>query len=139
MRTVGSALVGAAALLVVSAPGHAQQQQDPIAEAATKLYSSCITNIGGTPAECGCVTGFFAAHTKEDEFRILATLIPFLDSKGAVTDEAALIRNLTAERTRIGMSEQRFGEVMDGFQKMDALGEEADRYCVPVGLKSDGK
>ena len=135
MRTVGSALVGAAALLVISAPSHAQQQ-DAVAEAATKLYSACITNIGGTPAECGCVTGFFAAHTEDDEFRILATLIPFLDAEGEITDQEALLRSLKTERTRIGMSEQRFAQVMDSFEKMGALGEEADRYCVPVGLES---
>jgi len=135
MRNFSAALLGAAAFIVSTPPATAQQ--DAVSEAAKKTYAACIANVGGSPAECGCATGFFAARLKEDEFSMISVIVPFIDAQGELTDEQGALNAATAERDRAGMSQERFGQIMQVFSGMDALGAEADRVCVPVRDKAE--
>lgn len=121
----------AALLAAPLAPASAQTPGDP-GKAAREVYDWCLTLETGSVSECACVTGFYAGATAEDEFQIFATSLRFSNPQGEITDVSALLAALTARQAELGMTEQRFEEIMTRFADFGALGEKADAICMPV-------
>lgn len=127
----GVLLCAAGMLAAPIAPSHAQTP-DAFAAAAAKMYDACVANKMGAKMECACVTGFFAGNMKEDEFRIMAVISPFIDAKGDVADMKGAQNAAFAERDALGLTQARFQEVMGVFTKLGPVGDLADKSCSVV-------
>lgn len=125
-------VLAATALLFIPLVPAAAQQQEPRAAAAQRIFNWCMRLPTGSPSECGCVAGFYAGATAEDEFVIIGAMVDFITPEGGISDNDAMVTALQAEKDASGMSDERFGEIMDGFAAFDELGAIADGVCVPV-------
>ena len=130
-RVIGASLLAIAIMSPPLAPSFAQTS-DASAGAAAKMYDACVGNKMGAKMECACVTGFFAGHLKEDEFRIMAVISPFIDAKGNVADMTGAQKAAFAERDAMGLSATRFQEVMTLFSNLGPVGDGADKACAVV-------
>jgi len=128
MRTLLAALAAAAAL---SASGPAQAQAS-LATSASQLYDACIRNGQGGPTECACMAGFYGGRLREDEYRMISIINQYTDAQGNVPDMPGVQRALQVERQRMGMSEARFGQIMQRFTQMETDGAYGDNICVPL-------
>ena len=128
MKRHALAIVAAIALSI----GAAGAQATDRGASAQKIFNWCLKLDTGSPSECGCVAGFYAAATEEDEFDLFAEIITFLDQDGQVADPEGLRTALFAEKAAQAMSDARFDEIMVNFAAFDELGVEADAVCLPV-------
>lgn len=112
--------------------GSASAQQTGRGGSAQKIFNWCMKLDTGSPSECGCVAGFYAAATDDDEFELLAEMVPFFDKDGQVADMDSLGQALFAKKASIAMTDERFEAVMGNFAAFDKLGVEADAVCIPV-------
>lgn len=128
MKSYAVALVALFALPLGAASA---QQVDP-GGAAQKVFNWCMQLDTGSPSECGCVAGFYAAATEDDEYDLLAEMVPFFDKNGQVADMDSLGTALLARKTSLAMTDERFNTLMDGFATFDQLGADADAICIPV-------
>jgi hypothetical protein len=78
------------------------------------------------------MAGFYGGRLAEDEFRILAALNPHINASGEVPDMNAAHQAMFAERDAMGMSTERFDEVMQRFSSMNVDGAYGDRICVAL-------
>lgn len=99
---------------------------------AQKIFNWCLKLDTGSPSECGCVAGFYAAATEEDEFDLVAEIVTFLDEDGQIADPEGLRTAMFAEKAAQSMSDARFDEIMANFAAFGELGVEADAVCIPV-------
>lgn len=108
------------------------QSPDDRGRAAQDVYNWCMRLPTGTPAECGCVAGFYAGYTAEDEFQIVATMLGHIGTDLKVADPAAMQAALQDEKAYLQISDTRFDEIMAGFAQFGEIGDMADAICVPV-------
>lgn len=134
MRTIFKAMA-AAVLLAPAMMIPASAQTDALSKASTDFYNSCVAKEGASAAECACVTGFFGGMMEEDEFRIMTSLMPFIDLTGEVADMNGAIAAAQAVQASMGMSDARFTEIMENFVELDTRGKYGDRICMPLASK----
>ena len=133
--TMYSHVLALSALLFVSIAPASGQVTTSSADAGKRIYNWCMKRPDGTPSECGCVAGFYAGATEDDEFRIVARMVEHLTFDGEIADQTAMIAALQEEAIGQSMSRERFGEIIDGFASFDILGAKSDAVCVPLKLE----
>jgi hypothetical protein len=121
-----------AVIVILASPWPASAQQTDAGGSGQKIFNWCMTLDTGSPSECGCVAGFYAAATEDDEFDLLAEMVPFFDKDGQVGDMESLRTALFAKKASLAMTDERFNTLMDGFTTFDQLGADADAICIPV-------
>lgn len=102
------------------------------ADAALRIFNWCLDLPTGSPSECSCVAGYFAAATDEDEFQILSVAAQSFAPDGSIMDEDKLRADVFAMRDQLGIDEDRFNAIMANFATFEALGQKADAICVPI-------
>jgi hypothetical protein len=125
------ALAISALLFIPLAPAGAQQQ-DGRAEAAQKIFNWCMRLDSGSPSECGCVAGFYAGVTQDDEFEMVGAIVDFITPEGGISDNEAMTAAILAKKEAMQMNDTRLDEIVETFLTFDQLGEKADGVCVPV-------
>lgn len=130
MKPFAFAIVGLLALPLGAAA--TAQSPDDRGRAAQNVYNWCMRLPTGTPAECGCVAGFYAGYTAEDEFQIVSTMLDHIGVDLQVKDTAAMQQALLDEKAYLQMSDARFDEIIAGFAQFGEVGDMADAVCVPV-------
>ncbi len=121
----------AALLFIPLAPAGAQQQ-DSRAAAAQRVFNWCMRLPTGSHSECGCVTGFYAGATADDEFRIIGAMVDYITPEGGISDNDAMTAAVLAEKEVLALTDERFDEIVAGFATFDQLGVKADAICLPV-------
>ena len=125
-------LVPALALIVrAGSPGlsAAQDAEATLPLSASEMYESCVA-IGGSATECACTAGFYGGRLRADEFRMASVLNGYIGADGELTDVAAALNAMQAEARRMGISDKRYTEIMERFQRMDVDGAYGDNVCV---------
>jgi hypothetical protein len=125
-------MVFAAAFLAFAGPAPRASAQDALGASSTALFNACVNNAQGGSTECACMAGFYGGRLAEDEFRILAALNPHISATGEVPDMNAAHQSMFAARDSMGMSDERFDEVMQRFSSMNIDGAYGDRICVAL-------
>ncbi len=120
------------AMLVIPLSPAGAQQQDPRGAAAQRVFNWCMRLPTGSQPECGCVAGFYAGATADDEFRLIGAMVDYITPDGGISDNGAMVAAMMAEKNAIGMSQDRFNEIVEGFGAFGELGAKADGVCVPV-------
>lgn len=126
-----SALATLALLFIPLAPA-AAQPQEPRAAAAQRVFNWCMRLPTGSPSECGCVAGFYAGATADDEFLLIGAMVDFITPEGGISDEDGVAAAVLAQKEASKMSDERFDEIVEGFAAFDQLGVKADGICLPV-------
>lgn len=126
-----SVLAVAALLFIPLAPAGAQQAESRSA-AAKRVFNWCMRLPTGSQSECGCVAGFYAGATKDDEFEMIAAFVDFITPEGGISDNDGMIAAVRKRQSEMSMSDERFNEIFEGFATFDELGTRADSYCLPV-------
>lgn len=130
MRT--ALMTFATVLALASAAPAPASAQATLAASAGQLYDSCIRNAQGGPTECACMAGFYGGRLREDEYRLIAIINRYTDAQGNVPDMPGVQRALQVERERMGMSQERFGQIMQRFTTMETDGAYGDNICVAL-------
>ena len=126
-----SVLAVAALLFIPLAPAGAQQA-DSREAAAKRVFNWCMRLPTGSQSECGCVAGFYAGATEDDEYEMIAAFVDFITPEGGISDNDGMIAAVRKRQTEMSMSEERFNEIFQGFATFGELGARADSYCLPV-------
>lgn len=126
-----SVLAVAALLFIPLAPAGAQQEGGRAA-AATRIFNWCMRLPTGSESECGCVAGFYAGATADDEFRIVGAMVDYITPEGGISDNDAMTAAVLAEKETLDLTDERFDEIVAGFATFDQLGVKADAICLPV-------
>lgn len=126
-----SVLAVAALLFIPLAPAGAQQQEGRAA-AATRIFNWCMRLPTGSESECGCVAGFYAGASADDEYEMIAAFVDFITPEGGISDNDGMIAAVRKRQTEMSMSDERFNEIFQGFATFGELGERADSFCLAV-------
>jgi hypothetical protein len=117
--------------IAVGATGLAHgQSADTLSLSSSQIYDACITNNQGPPLECACMAGFYGGRLQADEYRLISVLNRYVGPGGAVRDMPAVQRAIRDEATTMGLSDQRFGQIMQRFSVMETDGAYGDRVCM---------
>jgi hypothetical protein len=117
-------------LLLSAAPSVAQV--DRLSKASSDFYNSCVVKVGASPAECACVTGFFGGIMEEDAFVVITAVLPYIQLNGDVDDMEGALATARAKQQELGLSEERFQQIMQTFVDLGTRGLYGDRICVPL-------
>ncbi len=128
-------IVAAAAALAVSVGGLAYGQSDSLTLSSSQIYDACVTNNQGPPLECACMAGFYGGRLEADEYRLISVLNRFVGPGGEVRDMPATQRAIRDEAVSMGLSDRRFGEIMQRFSTMEVDGAYGDRVCMVMRTK----
>lgn len=128
-------IVAAAAALAVSVGGLAYGQNDSLTLSSSQIYDACVTNNQGPPLECACMAGFYGGRLEADEYRLISVLNRFVGPGGEVRDMPATQRAIRDEAVSMGLSDRRFGEIMQRFSTMEVDGAYGDRVCMVMRTK----
>ena len=126
-----SVLAVTALLFIPLAPAGAQQQE-PRAIAAQRIFNWCMRLPTGSQSECGCVAGFYAGATADDEYEMVGAFVDFITPEGGISDTDGMVAAVRQHQKDMNMSDERFNEIFEGFAAFGELGERADSYCLPV-------
>ncbi len=129
LATVTAFAVGAAGL------AHGQAGGDGLALSTSQIYDACVNNNQGPPLECSCMAGFYGGRLQADEYRLIAVLNRFVEPGGGVRDMPAAQRAIRNEASALGLSDQRFGQIMQRFSTMETDGAYGDQVCVVMRNK----
>ena len=125
------ALAVSALLFVPLAPAGAQPQ-DARGAAAERIFNWCMRLDSGSPSECGCVAGFYAGVTEDDEYQIIGAMVDFITEEGGISDQEAMETAVLDQKAALQITDERFNEIVTGFAAFDQLGAKADGICLPV-------
>lgn len=129
-------IAAAAAAIVVGVSGLAHGQgNESLALSSSQIYDACITNNQGPALECACMAGFYGGRLQADEYRLLSVLNRFVGPGGEIADMPAVQRAIRAEAVAMGLSDQRFGQVMERFSTMQTDGAYGDQICMVMRNK----
>ncbi len=128
-------LAAAAAVLATATVIPASAQTDTLSKTSMDFYGACMAKPGSTSAECGCVTGYFAAMMKEDEFQVMTMLVPLTDATGESADGEKVAAVLLDARQKLNLDDARFEEIMGAFAALEEEGQRGDRVCLPLAGK----
>ncbi len=129
-------IAAAAAAIVVGVSGLAHGVgNESLALSSSQIYDACIANNQGPPLECACMAGFYGGRLQADEYRLIAVLNRFVGPGGAVTDMPGAQNAIRAEAIAIGMTDQRFSQVMQRFATMEVDGAYGDQVCMVMRNK----
>lgn len=108
------------------------EQQDARGAAAQKIFNWCMRLDSGSPSECGCVAGFYAGATDDDEYQMVAAIVDFITPEGEISDMEAMQAAVMAEKDVLQLTDERLDEIIETFLVFDQLGVKADGVCIPV-------
>ncbi len=115
------------------APASAQQTLDTSPGAgAVRIYDWCLTLETGSVSECSCVAGFYAGATQPDELQLLSSVVRFFDANGEIADPEPMRVALAEMKAALNLTEERYGEILNGFLSFGELGPIADGVCLPL-------
>ena len=103
--------------------------RESLPDSASDMYDNCVA-VGGSATECACTVGFYGGRLKADEFRMVSVLNRHLGPDGELADPAAALADMRTEATAMGVSDDRFMDIMDRFSTMDRDGSYGDNVCV---------
>ena len=103
--------------------------RETVPASASEMYDNCVA-VGGSATECACTVGFYGGRLKADEFRMVSVLNGHLGPDGEIIDPAVALADMRSEATAMGVSDDRFMEIMDRFSAMDQDGAYGDNVCV---------
>jgi|GEM_PF-2159732 len=125
-------VLAATALLFIPLMPAGAEQQTPRAATAQRIFNWCMRLPTGSQSECGCVAGYYAAATADDEFLIVGAMVDFITPEGTISDNDAMTASVLAQKAASGITDDRFDEIIAGFATFDQLGDKADGICLPV-------